>query len=1196
MTNLSETSLQAFERQNKISLVHVVVLVERSDFLGTILALNSIKTKHLDYEAPAAFNITPLALATAVGNINIVHQLINGGANLDGTSYLGYSPLHISIKLGHWKIAQSLISAGASPYYEEEQYKAKLLFEASMSFINNPTKENDALIVSLLKTGVNIKDLSAFINLDMLVDSMIIRGHKELIEQILLPGANLTGTRNGKLNLLSFTVTRKDITKIEMLEIVEILLKSGADPNPPPYFISNQTALSWASYLGDLDLVLLLLDWGSSTVPPPPLYSPLFMALFPFLDRTEDLQVVKVLMKHPFNPNFEDNFLDEDCRTTLSQAIGLGDITTVREMLRGGAEPLLARCSNATLCSLGQAMTINLYTEEEASEIMQAILPHRWKEINKHFYCSVTDNRDIDLLDYFMYTEYTEAVEMLLDSGVNIERSNHLIDKLSLALLSKDKCCVATKLLERNYPILPLSKLQISQGLLYLSRNCIETSRMILKKFPERNLNNLQVDIGDELVINLLPEHEHNVIVMNWKRNQWSSYTLDQDSVKHLNASPLNSTVLGMRVMAKYPHPFLLMTDFRIFILEKISKKSPDIAKMKVNFSPNVPDVFSLVKIKLSDIIHATQFYSPVLESLLPRSSQSWLWQIINHTFGVVLAMGALFLLLSVPVNATLVKYVKVSSMAMPAKKTKPLPTMKNNETNQCNCILDIDSSKKDSLDVPSNQFEHNLFYLLLPIVFYTAISITNLFTFQLAKKGINSIIKNLIRCSSYSSSLWIILIFKFLNTLIIDYQPGSACAGQLFNDQYNTKLAFFKNFNNGSEIINSFMLDKYILYNNYSVKNLNTLRGKFKNATRLSNCYDELQNENREALNNITENYEQYVSELENLIDTITPGGINYVEDIFSSIWFQTNDCDGDLYLDLGRQTAAALFQVIFIQIFLSNGIFSKIENLWSSNAIKNLCLFLLILLISLSTQVFNHMAYFKSSNMGIQLIFLLLFAPGSVLLEWVTFRLLKAYTERCFQLLTAPIRYFSTTMNEGMIILALSSSVHETEELDSVHNVVSKLLEPIQKKLEAVTRHKVEAVHTGSVFERFGKSLVASDALESNLKSDYDVMFALTKSSLQVKTLPKNDEFLHIIVLNDKCPFLNALKEQDQKSEVFKISAVQAKDFMNMVVRSSELEQQGRRPFRALLRNIMVFQVNLPRLSRCPIIQLCHHLTVDL
>ena len=788
-------------------------------------------------------------------------------------------------------------------------------------------------------------------------------------------------------------------------------------------------------------------------------------------------------------------------------------------------------------------------------------------------------------------TNYTEAVLTLLDSGVNIERSSFFIDKLSLALTSNDNCRVATKLLEREYPILPLSKLQVSQGLLNQSRKCIETARMILKKIPERNLNNLQVELGDELIINLLPEREHNVIVMNWKRNHWSSYTLDQDTVKHLNASPLNSTVIGMRVMAKYPHPFLLMTDFRISILEEISKESQDITKMTVNYSPNVPDIFSLVKNKLSDIIHAAKFYSPVLESMLPRSSQSWSEPIINHISEMVLAMGALFIMLSVPFNATLVKYIQVRSMKISETKPKPLSKMNNNETVQCNCISNSESSRRDSIDVPNNHFRHNLFCLVLPIVFYTLIGITNIFTFKLAKKGINTVIKTLIRYSSYSSSLWILLIFKFLNILIIDYQPGSVCAGQLFNDQNNAKLAFFKNFNNVSEIKNSFKLDKYYSIDNYSVKNHNTVCGEFKDAKRLSKCYDELQNEDQEALNNITENREYVLSELENLIDTITPGGRKYVEDIFSSNWFQTNDCDEDLYLDLGRQTAAALFQVIFIQIFLSNGIFSKIESLWSSKEPKKFSLFMLIMLVSLSTQVVNHMAYFKSSNMGLHLLFLLLFAPGSVLLEWVAFRLLKTYTERCFQLLTAPIRYLSTKMSEDMIILALSSSVHETEELESVHNIVNKQLEPIQNKLEAATRHKVEAVPTGSVFERFGKSLVASDALDSNLKSDYDVMFSLTKSSLQVETLPKNDEFLHIIVLNDKCPLLNALKEQDQRSEAFKVSAVRAKEFMNRIVRSSEMEQQGRRPFRMFLRNIMLFQINLPRLSRCDIIQLCHH-----
>ena len=103
--------------------------------------------------------------------------------------------------------------------------------------------------------------------------------------------------------------------------------------------------------------------------------------------------------------------------------------------------------------------------------------------------------------------------------------------------------------------------------------------------------------------------------------------------------------------------------------------------------------------------------------------------------------------------------------------------------------------------------------------------------------------------------------------------------------------------------------------------------------------------------------------------------------------------------------------------------------------------------------------------------------------------------------------------------------------------------------------------------------------------MKSDYDVMFAITKSSLQVETLMKNNEFFHIFVLSDKCLLLNALKEKDQSTDAFKVSAVRAKEFMAKIVMSLELEQQGRRPARTFLRNLIVFQVNLPRLRRCNI-----------
>ena len=310
-------------------------------------------------------------------------------------------------------------------------------------------------------------------------------------------------------------------------------------------------------------------------------------------------------------------------------------------------------------------------------------------------------------------------------------------------------------------------------------------------------------------------------------------------------------------------------------------------------------------------------------------------------------------------------------------------------------------------------------------------------------------------------------------------------------------------------------------------------------------------------------------------------PQNIN-ATDVLSSLWFQSNECETDLYLDIGRQTASALFQVIFIQIYLSNNIFSILESLWKSKKTKNHCILVSVLLVALTTQIANHTAYFHSPNIGLHLLFLFLFTPGSVLSEWAAFRLLKAYIEWSFRLVTASIRYFSTKITKDRVIQILSSLVHTEEELDSVHEAVSDLVEPIRTKLATISRHEVEVIPTGSVFERYGKSLTAADALESNLKTDFDVMFVVSKSSLQVETLVKNCEFLHIFVLTDRCNLLNIIKKKDTKSQAFKLSAVQAKEFMGRVVRSSQLDQEGARPFKRFLCNLLVFQINLPRLSR--------------
>ena len=314
--------------------------------------------------------------------------------------------------------SQSLLEAGASPHYHEEVYRAKLFVEGASSYVNNPSEDAEDVLVSLLKNGADISDLSVFENTETLLNLLIMNSHKELVKQIILVGTNLTKTGSSKVNLVFFVVTRVDLERTEKLEIVEMLLQSGADPNLPS-FSPNFTALSWASFLGDTHLVNLLLSWGAQTLPPLPFYSPLFMAMSNGRGK-ENAQVSKILVKHPFDPNFVEPHQEGSvCRTSLAQAIFLGDSSIVRELLVAGADPFIAGCSNAALCSLGEAMTIQLYNEEDAYKIVQAILAYDLKDINTQLDCySSKIGFHVDLLDTLIMSNYTKTIGALLDSGI----------------------------------------------------------------------------------------------------------------------------------------------------------------------------------------------------------------------------------------------------------------------------------------------------------------------------------------------------------------------------------------------------------------------------------------------------------------------------------------------------------------------------------------------------------------------------------------------------------------------------------------------------------------------------------------------------------------------------------------------------------------------------------------------------------
>ena len=92
-------------------------------------------------------------------------------------------------------------------------------------------------------------------------------------------------------------------------------------------------------------------------------------------------------------------------------------------------------------------------------------------------------------------------------------------------------------------------------------------------KMIKLSVINMRVDLGDELVYNLYPEMGGQVVVVNWKKYQWFSYTLDTQAATMFASSNKNNTVVVMTITAPYPHPFLLMTDFRQHLLNYISNK-----------------------------------------------------------------------------------------------------------------------------------------------------------------------------------------------------------------------------------------------------------------------------------------------------------------------------------------------------------------------------------------------------------------------------------------------------------------------------------------------------------------------------------------------------------------------------------------------------------------------------------------------
>lgn len=164
-----------------------------------------VNTRFEDHE-----NETLLHVASRVGNLILVHLLIQAGANVDVTNNQLSTPLMAAVECGKNSVISYLIKVGAS---------AEIKGEYGMNALHIAAKNSNSHAV------------------------------KALIKS---PKVNINSQDNGGYTALSY------LTEFAQLSLVQMLLDAGADPNIQD--TEGNVCLHWAAFSGDVSMVEVFID------------------------------------------------------------------------------------------------------------------------------------------------------------------------------------------------------------------------------------------------------------------------------------------------------------------------------------------------------------------------------------------------------------------------------------------------------------------------------------------------------------------------------------------------------------------------------------------------------------------------------------------------------------------------------------------------------------------------------------------------------------------------------------------------------------------------------------------------------------------------------------------------------------------------------------------------------------------------
>ena len=549
----------------------------------------------------------------------------------------------------------------------------------------------------------------------------------------------------------------------------------------------------------------------------------------------------------------------------LSSIVYLGEPDMVRNILQAGADPNI----NIEQCGSLPVFWATMRKDDDDDtlyEILDILFTHgaRVGDVNlthiiKQQTPSLNPFVDICTVNRLIMSDKTKSAKLVITHGADIGNIDASCNMLTPAI-KKGYCDVASAGVEAGAPLAPRVG---HPSHLSFSRACPDTARLVLGQLTFLNISmgEMIVEIGDELYYNLLPELDGKVLVINWRRQQWFTYELDTEARDILDEKSDKENVDDMVVVVPHPHAFFLMVDFRIFLLSRAAQGNSSKEELaqkcqREDSCQKVPDVFTVVYDRLADMYLALDFFAPVFESLaktFENHENNFVYNILENRKIIFFTFLVVFMVVCLPINTITYMVIKyymkpdtnqeeiVDIEAIIQEETRFIPDQCKYETENSG----TPQVKEESFNVFSKRY--GLLYIFLIIVGSSVMFLLTLFSHQLGKQCLNKLVEYLIDTVSYKTAVQIVASLKFLNLLVIDYQPGSPCAGKIFTNNYNTRLAFY-------------MFDSELVSDELN-QQIDTLQQVKNNVPNCTNIVMDDFNNISEAFNNVDKEYEKVIS-----------------------------------------------------------------------------------------------------------------------------------------------------------------------------------------------------------------------------------------------------------------------------------------------------------------------------------------------